>query len=68
MKSDFDTQVDKLRSDIIEKIAEICNNPNLSQVSKTRMVKVLNDQSNRLEIARRVHNTYVETGIVKIPQ
>lgn len=63
----FDEQTDKLRADLRKRIAELWQNPLLSQQSKLRIEGVLNEQINRLEIARRIHNHFVLTGEVVIP-
>lgn len=67
IQDSFDTQTDKIRADITKRIADVWDNPNLPEQSKIQMERILNDQSNRLEIARRIHNHYVLTGKVKIP-
>lgn len=66
-QDDFDTQIDDLRLMILKRISEFWENPNLSHERKMDFERILNDQSNTLEIARRIHNHYVLTGEVRMP-
>lgn len=66
MDNDFDEQVDKLRGEINKKIIQAWDNAK-SWDSFTAQSNALYDKLNRLEVARRIHNHYVETGEVKIP-
>jgi len=63
----FDEQTNELRADLRKRIVELWQNSPLSEESKLRMEGVLNEQINRLEIARRIHNHFVLTGEVVIP-
>jgi hypothetical protein len=66
--TDFDRQVDEIRDNILKQIGEFWRNPNLSDERKRDFERILIDQSNRMECARRVHNHYVATGEVMIPK
>jgi len=57
MIADFNIQMDKIREELMEKHAKFCNDPD------GYMIHLMN----RMEIARRVFNTFAETGEVKIP-
>jgi hypothetical protein len=68
MKTHFDKQVDKIRAMLSDKIADLKFNPNLFEDNKQDYINLLHDQMNKMEFAREVHNRYVLTGEVKIPE
>jgi hypothetical protein len=68
MKTHFDKQVDKIRQTFFDKIKDMNENPNLFEDDKQDYINALNDQMNKIEFAREVHNHYVLTGEVKIPK
>ena len=68
MKTHFDKQIDKIRSMLSDKIADLKFNPNLFEDNKQDYINLLHDQMNKMEFAREVHNRYVLTGEVTIPK
>jgi hypothetical protein len=68
MKTHFDKQIDKIRVMLSDKIFDTTFNPSLFEDNKQDYINALNDQMNKIEFAREVHNCYVLTGEVKIPK
>lgn len=68
MKTHFDKQVDKIRQMLSDKIADLKFNPNLFEDNKNEYINVFQDQMNKMEFAREIHNRYVLTGEVQIPK
>jgi uncharacterized protein (UPF0305 family) len=67
MKTHFDKEVDEIRKMLFDKIKDMKENPNLFEENKQEYVDVLTEQMNKMEFARVVHNHYVVTGKVQIP-
>ncbi len=68
MKTHFDKQVDKIKAILSDKIADLKLNPDFFEDDKQNYINHLHYQMNKIEFAREVHNHYVLTGEVKIPE
>jgi hypothetical protein len=68
MKTHFDKQIEKIKAMLSDKIADLKLNPDLFEDDKQNYINHLHYQMNKIEFAREVHNHYVLTGEVKIPE
>jgi hypothetical protein len=66
--NNWDVTIDKARTNLHEQSAAVWELTNKSDQHKITIHSFLNDQSNDLEVARRVFNHYIETGLIVYPE
>jgi hypothetical protein len=65
--ANWDTAIDKARDDLHKQTIEVWELTDQTDNHKYVLHSLLNDQSNDLEMARRVFNHYIETGTIEYP-
>jgi hypothetical protein len=65
--ANWDAAIDKAREDLHKQTLAVWGLENQSDQHKYTIHSFLNNQSNELEMARRVFNHYIETGTIEYP-